>query len=187
MRRDYPFYMPPARITTFASTASLMIALAIPLALLATPLTLAAQEEGLRTGARPDLPVLETLDGEPADLAALADGKPVLIQFWATWCAVCKALEPSVKAAHERYGDRAELIIIAAAVAQTRDQVRRHLQRMPMPGHVVWDVEGRGTRALDAPGTGYVVVLDASGAVVYSGVGVRQDLVAALGAALDEK
>lgn len=34
------------------------------------------------------------------------EGKPVVLNFWASWCAPCKDEAPLLQAAHERYGDR---------------------------------------------------------------------------------
>ena len=34
------------------------------------------------------------------------EGKPVVLNFWASWCAPCKDEAPILQAAHERYGDR---------------------------------------------------------------------------------
>ncbi len=51
------------------------------------------QARGLPEGPAPEL-AGSGLDGKPLDLAATvaaAGGKPVLVAFWATWCAVCKA------------------------------------------------------------------------------------------------
>jgi hypothetical protein len=44
----------------------------------------------------------------------------------------------------------------------------------------LWDGKGRAVRAYRAPTTSYVVILDAAGAVAYTGVGESQDLVEAL-------
>lgn len=146
-----------------------------------------AQDEGIALGATPEAVVLETLDGDPVDLAERFGEKPVLIEFWATWCTVCRALEPAMHAAHEAYGDEVEVVIVAAAVGQTQDRVKQHLARHPAPGQVLWDTRGRFTRAFDPPGTGYVVILDAKGQVAYTGTGGDQDLVAALAKVIERR
>ncbi len=149
-------------------------------ALLLTTAPLAAQEEGIAVGETPEAPTLETLDGEAVDLAEVIGEKPVLVEFWATWCAICRALEPRVRAAHEAYGDRVEFLVVAVGVAQDPAGIRRHLERRPMPGRILWDGRGRAVQAFDAPGTGFIVILDETGTVAYTGTGTDQDLLGAL-------
>lgn len=38
------------------------------------------------------------------------EGKPVVLNFWASWCAPCKDEAPFLQAAHERYGDRITIL-----------------------------------------------------------------------------
>lgn len=140
----------------------------------------AGAQDGIAVGESPDLPTVETLDGETVDLAELVGTKPVLVEFWATWCAVCRALEPRVHAAHERFGEEVEFVVMAVGVSQNPAGIRRHLERRPMPGRVLWDGRGAAARAFEAPGTGYIVVLDETGTVAYTGTGTEQDLVAVL-------
>lgn len=45
----------------------------------------------------------KTLAGEDFDLADLR-GKPVLLDFWGTWCGPCKAATPAIKHLYETYG-----------------------------------------------------------------------------------
>lgn len=45
---------------------------------------------------------LTTLKGEPADLARLAAGKPLVLNLWATWCPPCRRELPTLAAAQKR-------------------------------------------------------------------------------------
>jgi thiol-disulfide isomerase/thioredoxin len=141
-----------------------------------------AQEDqiGIALGAIPEAVVVEDLDGEPVPLADYVGRKPVLLEFWATWCPLCKALEPKMQAAYTRYGEDVEFVIIAVAVNQTPRRVRRHLEEHELPGRVLWDTDGRAVRAFMAPSTSYVVVLDEAGKVVYTGLGEDQNIESAL-------
>lgn len=161
-------------VPTAALVASLV---ALALALGAGP---AAAQEGIERGAVPDPVVLETLDGEPVDLGEIFGERPVFLEFWASWCHICLALHPRVVAAHEKYGDDVEFLTVAVAVGQNQARVRQHMARHPMPGRIVWDARGDAVRAFDAPGTGFIVILDADGRVAYTGTGADQDLDAAL-------
>ncbi len=163
-------------------TAVVSVVIAIASAIAPRPLT--AQDVGLPIGATPDVVVIEDLDGNPVDLGEIVGTRPVLLEFWATWCPLCEALEPRLEAAHQRFGDRVEFLVVAVAVNQSQRRIRRHLEDHPLPGRVLWDTQGRATRAFMAPSTSYVVVLDAEGRVVYTGIGEDQDLEAALAKAL---
>ena len=164
--------------------ASLPLPLAIAIALVG-PLPLDAQEQiGIAVGAMPGDVALEDLDGNPVSLADYIGKKPVLLEFWATWCPLCKALEPRVQAAYDKYGRDVEFIIVAVAVNQTLRRVGRHIAEHELPGRILWDGEGAAVRAFMAPSTSYVVVLDADGKVAYTGLGDDQDLEAAIAKAL---
>jgi thiol-disulfide isomerase/thioredoxin len=139
---------------------------------------------GLPLGSVPEAVEIEDLDGNPVNLAQYIGQKPVLIEFWATWCPLCAALFPKLEQAHQRYGDQLEFLIIAVAVNQSKASIKRHLQRHPMPFAVLWDTQGRAVRAFKAPTTSYIVVLDASGRVAYTGSGEDQDIERAVRSAL---
>jgi thiol-disulfide isomerase/thioredoxin len=153
---------------------------ALLIALVQQPLLAQQDQLGIALGATPEAVEVEDLNGNPVDLADYVGGKPVLLEFWATWCPLCKALEPKMQAAYTRYGDAVDFVIIAVAVNQTPRRVRRHVERHEMPGRVLWDANGRAVRAFMAPSTSYVVVLDAAGKVVYTGLGEDQDIESAV-------
>lgn len=141
----------------------------------------AAQDIGLPLGTVPETVTLEDLAGNPVDLSQWIGKRPVLVEFWATWCPICKALFPKMEAAQRRYGDSVAFLVVAVGVNETPKSISRYLQDHPMPSFtVLWDGRGKATRAFDAFTTSYVVVLDASGKVVYTGSGSDQDIAAAL-------
>ncbi len=141
---------------------------------------------GLPVGAEPEAVRVEDLDGDPVDLGRyIGTGKPVLLEFWATWCTLCAALEPRMLAASARYGDAVQFVVVAVAVNQSPRRVRRHVEEHEMPGPVFYDAAGAAVRAFRAPTTSYVVVLDGEGKVVYTGLGEDQDIEAAIEKALE--
>jgi thiol-disulfide isomerase/thioredoxin len=146
----------------------------------ATPLSAQDDEVGIAVGARPPAVTVADLDGKPVDLSTIIGKKPVLLEFWATWCPLCAALLPKMEAAHTRYGNQVEFVAIAVAVGQSPAGVKRHLERHPMPFRLLWDTDGNAVRAFQAPATSYVVVLDRDGRVAYTGIGEEQDIDAAV-------
>lgn len=160
---------------------SLLAAAAV---LMLAPLPARAQEEGIAVGATVKGMAVHDLDGKDVDLGAVIGKKPVLLEFWATWCGQCEALLPTVRAAKARYGGEVEFVGVNIAVNQTPDRVRRYVAKEQPPFRVLYDDEGVTARAFSVPTTSYVVVLDRTGTVVYTGSGGDQDLDAALRAAL---
>lgn len=112
--------------------------------------------------------------------------KPVLLEFWALWCPICKALEPRMQAAHRRFGDRVDFLIVAVGVNQTPRSIRRHLEDHTVSGRLLFDRRGRAARAFQAPNTSYIVILDAEGRVVYTATGEDQDIAGALESVVDD-
>jgi thiol-disulfide isomerase/thioredoxin len=147
--------------------------------------TRAAQAQlGIDVGAKaPDVTV-ETLDGKPAQLGAAFAGKPAVIEFWATWCANCKQLEPAMTAALKKHGDKVAFVGVAVSVNQSPERVRRYTAEHLAGFTHFYDRKGDAVGDYDVPATSYVVVLDRTGKVVYTGVGGTQDIEGAIQKAL---
>ena len=154
--------------------------------LLSAPAVLGAQDIiGIPVGETPPAVTLENLNGDSVALSQWIGKKPVVVEFWATWCPICAELLPRMEAAQQKYGDRAAFVVVAVAVNQSKNSVRRHLEKHPMPFTFLWDGNGAAVRAFQAPSTSYIAVLDAKGKVVYTGVGEDQDIEAALSRAAE--
>jgi thiol-disulfide isomerase/thioredoxin len=150
--------------------------------LVAAPVS--AQDLGIDVGARAPAVMVTSLDGKQVDLGQYIGKTPMLIEFWATWCPNCRELMPTLLDAEKKYGRRVKFVALAVAINQSPEKVRRFLAAHPLPHDTFYDTEGKAAGAFDAPATSYVVVLDKTGKVVYTGLGGKQDLDAALRKAL---
>lgn len=140
----------------------------------------AAQEGGIAVGAEAPSAQVTTLDGKAIDLAQLYAGKPVVLEFWATWCPLCKQLEPAMQAARERHSDQVNFVGVGVNANQTADVQRKYVDKQHLSGKYVFDADGAATKAFTVPHTSYIVVIDRNRRVVYTGVGLDQDIEAAI-------
>ena len=122
----------------------------------------------LQRPAMPEVP-LQTLAGEAAQPLALAGGKPMVVNLWATWCPPCRREMPMLVAAQRRETDVAFIFIDQGEDAAT---VRRFLAA----GHlavenVLLDPGGRFGHEVGSMALPTTLFYDGSGRLVDSRVG----------------
>ncbi|MGH7713752.1 MAG: TlpA family protein disulfide reductase [Gemmatimonadaceae bacterium] len=145
---------------------------------------LAQDEVGIKRGSAAPGAVVEKLDGTSVDLKSYIGKQPVLIEFWATWCPNCKQLEPAMHAVAKKYAGKVRLLGVAVSVNQSVERVKAYAAKHGLPLEVLYDRRGYASDVYEVPATSYIVVIDAKGTVVYTGVGGDQDLDAAIRKAL---
>lgn len=162
---------------TFPSRIARTLAAAVLAAAAVSPGVARAQGVGPAIGTQAPAAALEDLDGNAVQLLDYAPrGKPAVIEFWASWCEQCEALQPELDAVRARYGDAVSMVAVAVGVSQSVRRVKRHLEDHD-PGYpFLWDGRGAAVRAYNALTTAVIVILDAEGKVAYTGVGPAQDL-----------
>ncbi len=120
---------------------------------------------------RPDI-TLADRDGKPRALSEW-DGKVLVINFWATWCAPCRREIPMLnELAREHRGQGVEVIGIAV---DFREDVLQYLQKMPID-YIVLIGEQDGMDAarafgMDTIGLPFTAFTDSSGRIATIHVG----------------
>ncbi|MFM2162194.1 MAG: hypothetical protein RLZZ383_1706 [Pseudomonadota bacterium] len=98
---------------------------------------------GLRASAEGPLPstrLVSLNDGTPVDLTTLADGRPMLLNLWATWCGPCRAEMPALAEAQRR---RPDVVFVFANQGERPEAVRGYLARAGLDlDNVVLDLQG---------------------------------------------
>ena len=143
-----------------------------------------AQDSGIEIGAKAPAAAVETLTGAPAELSSMFGKGPVVIEFWATWCSNCKELEPTLLAAQKKYAGKVAFVGVAVSVNQSPRAVQAYADKHALQMTHFFDRRGKAVGAYDVPATSFVVVVNKAGKVVYTGLGGRQDLDAAIRKAL---
>ena len=93
-----------------------------------------------RVGERLPAIALPTLDGETRHLADLAAGRPLLVNFWASWCRPCLEEMPALDAFARRQG--ANGVQVVGIALDEVDAVRSFLDARPVGYAVLVDSPG---------------------------------------------
>jgi thiol-disulfide isomerase/thioredoxin len=164
--------------------ARVALASIVALVLAAAPTRAWSQDLGIEVGSTAPSAKVHTLDGKEADLSQYTGKTPVVMEFWATWCPNCKELEPTLLEAAKKYGTQVKFVGVAVSVNETPERVKAFVAKHGLPGDQYFDTKGNATGAYDVPATSYVVVINKAGKVVYTGLGGKQNLEAAIKKAL---
>ncbi len=124
---------------------------------------------------------------------AEADGRPLVLNFWATWCGPCRAENPIKKAAYERWSGDALFIGVNLTTSEGgRGAVTDYIREHELPYPVYLDTQASLQYAFGVRGTPTTLVLDAEEKLVDRRYGpmtrgwIDRALRNALGGALPE-
>lgn len=98
-------------------------------------------------------------------------GNPLLLHFWASWCAICRVEQGSIAAIAEDWP-------VITVVVQSGDagEVRRYLEEHDLAFPVVVDGDGRLARLYGVTGVPVSFVIDATGRIRFTEVGYTTEL-----------
>ena len=143
---------------------------------LALPETLAppGADVAAKKGAlAPDF-LLQTLDGGDFRLSDYR-GRPLVLNFWATWCAPCRKEIPQFVDAYDRFRDGG-LVVVGVNLQESKGIVRDYADDFGMEFPIVMDRDGRVGERYRLLGLPMTFFIDRAGVVrsVFAGPFVEQ-------------
>lgn len=127
----------------------------------------ARETAGPNEPAAPDFTVVNA-DGSSVKLSSLI-GKPVVVNFWATWCAPCVGELPELQRAYEEYGDRVEFIFINVETDVNR--VKSFIQENSYTFPLYFDLTGLAQEVYSVDSIPMSVFIDSEGHMAADNVG----------------
>lgn len=112
---------------------------------------------------------LVDLDGKAWSLAA-QKGRPVLPNFWASWCEPCRAEMPSLELLATRH-EKAGLLIVSVNYQEAPEKIRRFLETLPFSLPILVDREGGAAAAWTPRVFPTTVLIDRAGTPRQSVIG----------------
>lgn len=123
---------------------------------------------GLKDAGAPDFS-LRTLDGVEVRLSDLR-GKPVVLNFWASWCEPCKFEHDMLQQAARYYGD--SVTFLGVVYQDKEDNVRKYLENHPSAYRHVLDPDTKVAIDYGVSGVPESYLVDANGTVREKSPGV---------------
>lgn len=115
---------------------------------------------------------LQDLSGQMLRLADYVD-RPVILNFWATWCPPCLAEMPAMQRAHEQVAHEG-IAVIAVNVGDDPATVTEFLSKVPVAFPIPLDIDSEVVQSYPVKGLPTTFVIDPAGTLVYVAMGERE-------------
>ena len=127
--------------------------------------------EAVKENLAPDFTVYD-LEGNAHKLSDFR-GKPVIVNFWASWCGPCKSEMPDFQAKFEEYGEDIQFLMVnlTDGSQETVDSAQDYIDGQGYTFPVYFDTDYSGAIAYSVSAVPATYFIDENGALVAYGKG----------------
>ncbi|MBI4655022.1 MAG: redoxin domain-containing protein [Nitrospirae bacterium] len=129
------------------------------------------ETEGLVNRKAPQF-TAKNLSGENVSLSSF-EGKPILLNFWATWCHYCREERPSLNSIYKEYKGRG-LTIVTVSIDRSPEIVKTYLKKMPMDFIILHDNNKEASQIYGVYSVPTSFLIDRKGIIKYKFMGLRE-------------
>lgn len=109
-----------------------------------------------------------TVYNENGEEVKLSDflGKPVVLNFWASWCPPCKAEMPDFDKKYEELGDKVQFLMVNITSGDDFDTAKSYIDQQGYQFPVFYDLSGEAAYRYDVQSIPVTYFIGADGQIV---------------------
>jgi thiol-disulfide isomerase/thioredoxin len=107
------------------------------------------------------------MNGNKVRFSELAEGRPLLLYFWASWCKPCRLTTPQVSTLAEDYKDRITVLGINVGGVDSLRDVKKYSKRYKVTYPLLIDSNNSMVEAYSIYAIPTVILLDESGKILF--------------------
>jgi len=114
---------------------------------------------------------VKTFDGKEVPFQSVAAGKPVLVDFWATWCAPCVSAMPELQKLHRQHASKG-FSVVGISIDEEHEKAKRFAEKKKLAYPVFLDAgETPAWSTLHVRSIPAVFLIDSRGQIVQQWLG----------------
>lgn len=110
---------------------------------------------------------LPSIDVDFVKDAPKYDGKPVILEFWATWCPPCRESIPHMNEIYKKYKDKG--LVIIGVTDENNTTITQFTKKNPIDYPAGTDRSRKLHKAFSIEGIPHAVIADKTGKIVWEG------------------
>ncbi|MGL4986164.1 MAG: TlpA family protein disulfide reductase [Treponemataceae bacterium] len=131
-----------------------------------------AQTVGLKVGNIAPNFTLDTLEGKEVKLSDYR-GRPVFLNFWATWCPPCVREMPDMQKIHTKYQDK--LTMLGLNSGENKKEVQAFITKNKLSFPIILDPQGKISMQYNVQAIPTTYIIDKKGIIVEKKIGAMTE------------